>query len=29
MTDTAFNGEFATNDKRAIKNINTKNIEIY
>ncbi|KYN10461.1 hypothetical protein ALC57_17400, partial [Trachymyrmex cornetzi] len=27
--NTAFNGEFATNDKRAIKSINTKNIEIY
>ncbi|KYN23183.1 hypothetical protein ALC57_04403 [Trachymyrmex cornetzi] len=25
----AFNGEFATKDKRAIKSINTKNIEIY
>ncbi|KYN22225.1 hypothetical protein ALC57_05380 [Trachymyrmex cornetzi] len=27
--NTAFNGEFATNGKRAIKSINTKNIEIY
>ncbi|KYN24345.1 hypothetical protein ALC57_04054 [Trachymyrmex cornetzi] len=27
--NTAFNGEFATKDKRAIKSINTKNIEIY
>jgi len=27
--NTAFNGEFATKDKRAIKNITTKNSEIY
>ncbi|KYN11288.1 hypothetical protein ALC57_16561 [Trachymyrmex cornetzi] len=27
--NTALNGEFATKDKRAIKSINTKNIEIY
>ncbi|KYN18338.1 hypothetical protein ALC57_09351 [Trachymyrmex cornetzi] len=27
--NTAFNGEFAVKDKRAIKSINTKNIEIY
>ncbi|KYN26658.1 hypothetical protein ALC57_03967 [Trachymyrmex cornetzi] len=27
--NTAFNGEFATKDKRAIKSINTKNSEIY
>ncbi|KYN14452.1 hypothetical protein ALC57_13339 [Trachymyrmex cornetzi] len=27
--NTAFNGEFATKDKRAIKSINTKNNEIY
>ncbi|KYN21732.1 hypothetical protein ALC57_05893 [Trachymyrmex cornetzi] len=27
--NTAFNDEFATKDKRAIKSINTKNIEIY
>ncbi|KYN27445.1 hypothetical protein ALC57_03154 [Trachymyrmex cornetzi] len=27
--NTAFNGEFATKDKRTIKSINTKNIEIY
>ncbi|KYN23233.1 hypothetical protein ALC57_04350 [Trachymyrmex cornetzi] len=27
--NTAFNGEFATKDKRAIKSINIKNIEIY
>ncbi|KYN21871.1 hypothetical protein ALC57_05765 [Trachymyrmex cornetzi] len=27
--NTAFNGEFATKDKRAIKSTNTKNIEIY
>ncbi|KYN28549.1 hypothetical protein ALC57_02028 [Trachymyrmex cornetzi] len=27
--NTAFNGEFATKDKRAIKSMNTKNIEIY
>ncbi|KYQ60722.1 hypothetical protein ALC60_00217, partial [Trachymyrmex zeteki] len=27
--NTAFNGEFATNDKRTIKSINTKNSEIY
>ena len=27
--NTAFNGEFATNNKRDIKSINTKNREIY